>query len=116
MWTTRKRLVVWALFIVVAAPSIFFGVRYVFSSDPGIAVASDFLRRSGDLVSVVGDVREVQVVQKLAVGRTAAEPAYTIYTFVVTGARGERTVAVRVTATQNADGSLLEQHRLESIR
>jgi hypothetical protein len=99
-----------------AAASIYFGANHVLTNAPGTTAAADFLRHSEELVSVVGGIREVQVVQKLGVAATAREPAYAIYTFVVTGTRDERTVAVRVTTTQNADGRPSEQHRLESIR
>ena len=116
MWTERKRVFVFALFAVVAAPLIYFGARHALTIAPGTVAAADFLGRSEESVSVVGDIREVQVVEKLAVAATAREPAYRIYTFVVTGTRDERTVAVRVTTTQNANDPPSEQYRLESIR
>jgi hypothetical protein len=116
MWTERKRVLVWALVVVVAAPSIHFGAKYLLSRAPGTIAAADFLGRSEELVAVIGDIREVQVVDKLAVAATGREPAYSIYTFVVTGTREERTVEVRVTTIQNADGRPSEQRRLESIR
>jgi hypothetical protein len=116
MWTARKSLVVWALVVAFAAPSIYFGAQHVLTNAAGTTAAADFVGRSEELVSVVGDIREVRVVRKLGVVATGGEPAYTVYTFVVTGTRDKRTVAVRVMTTQDADGRRSEQFRLELPR
>ena len=116
MWTERKRVFAFALFVVVAVPSTHFGAKYALSIAPGTVAAADFLGRSDELASVVGDIRDVQVVEKLTVLAGAGEPGYAVYTFVVKGTRDERTVAVRVTTVHSADGPPTKQHRLESIR
>ena len=94
MWTGKKRLLAWILFVAIGAPSVFLFVRHEIRGDPGTTASAEFLRQSERLAAVVGDIQSVRPTGKLVAGRTASEPAYTTYTFVVTGTRDERRVAV----------------------
>jgi hypothetical protein len=74
---------------------MYLGVRYLLGSDPDIAAAGQFVSRDEDVILRAGQVISVDPLKRVAVGASAAERGYRIYTLGVRGTKGTVHVIVR---------------------
>lgn len=85
-----------AYLVAVSSALVFLVTSYVFNSDKLIPVVQKFAASNEEVMAKVGNVKEIELIKKVAVSASESSSSYRMYTFRVDGDKANATVAVRV--------------------
>ena len=84
-----------AYLVAVSSVLVFLVTSYVFDSDKSIPTVKKFAASNEVVMAKVGNIKEIELIKRVAVSASESSSSYRLYTFLVDGDKANAIVVVR---------------------